>query len=275
MGDAHRAFGLVDMLAAGAGGAIDVDAHILFRDVDLDGLVDHRIDGDAGERCVPPRVGIERRDAHQPVHAGFGLQPAIGILALDQQGGGFDARRPRLRFPRSAAACSRAARPSACTCATASRPSPGFRCRRRRHGFPDRCRCRRPRPTAWIPAACCSARLCSASDGIFRVRHHGGVVFGLGHLDQAGWRRPVRSRACVTALSELSSFWRSRISFCAAGGIVPDGGVFGPGVQFVQAAAGGIPVKDASSAGRWPAGFRRRRGRFRGAWRGYRQIARR
>ena len=34
------------------------------------------------------------------------------------------------------------------------------------------------------------------------------------------------------------------------------------------AAAGGIPVKDASSAGRWPAGCRRRRGKFQGAWRG-------
>ena len=54
----------------------------------------------------------------------------------------------------------------------------------------------------------------------------------------------------VTALSEESSFWRSRISFCAACGIVPDRGVFGLGVQFVQAAVGGIPVKDASSAGR-------------------------
>ena len=51
------------------------------------------------------------------------------------------------------------------------------------------------------------------------------------------------------------------------GGIVPDGGVFSPGVQLVQAAAGGIPVKDASSAGRWPAGYRLRRGQFRGAWR--------
>ena len=33
------------------------------------------------------------------------------------------------------------------------------------------------------------------------------------------------------------------------GGIVPQGGVLGPGVQLVEAAGGGIPVKDASSAG--------------------------
>ena len=44
------------------------------------------------------------------------------------------------------------------------------------------------------------------------------------------------------------------------GRIVPDCGVFGLGVQFVQAAIGGIPVKDASSAGQEPAGYRRWRG---------------
>jgi hypothetical protein len=85
MGDAHRAFGLVDVLAAGAGRAIDVDAHILFRNVDLDRLIDHRIDRDARKARVAARIGIERRNAHQPMHAGFGLEPAIGILALDQQ----------------------------------------------------------------------------------------------------------------------------------------------------------------------------------------------
>ena len=68
-----------------------VDAHVGFVDVDLDAVVDHRIDRDAGERGVPPRIGIERRDAHQPVHAGFGLQPAIGVVALDLDGRRLDA----------------------------------------------------------------------------------------------------------------------------------------------------------------------------------------
>ena len=40
---------------------------------------------------MPPRVGIVGRNAHEPVHARFGLQPAIGIVTLDREGGGFDA----------------------------------------------------------------------------------------------------------------------------------------------------------------------------------------
>ena len=41
---------------------------------------------------MPPRIGIERRDAHEAMHARFGLQPAIGVLALDQEGRALDAR---------------------------------------------------------------------------------------------------------------------------------------------------------------------------------------
>ncbi len=168
-------------------------------------------------------VGIEGRDAHQPMHAGFALEPAIGVFALDQKRGGFDARRRRLRFPRSVAACSRGVRPSACTCGTASRPSPGFQCRRRRHEFRDRSRCRRPRPTAWIASRSCSARLFNVADAVFRICHHGGIVFGFGHFDQARWHRPVRcpararrtatdpasgARASVSAHPEGCSRWR-------------------------------------------------------------------
>ena len=54
-------------------------------------VVDHRKNRDARKRGVPARVGIERRDPHQPVHAGFGLQPAIGVVAADLDGGGLDA----------------------------------------------------------------------------------------------------------------------------------------------------------------------------------------
>ena len=48
-------------------------------------------DRDARERGVPARIGIERRDPHQPVHAALGLQPAIGVVAADLDGRGFDA----------------------------------------------------------------------------------------------------------------------------------------------------------------------------------------
>ena len=91
MRQADRGFGLVDVLSAGAARAQGVDAHVGFLDVDLDAVVDHRIDVDAGKRRMPARVGVIRRDTHQPVHAVFGLQPAIGIAALDLQGRGLDA----------------------------------------------------------------------------------------------------------------------------------------------------------------------------------------
>ncbi len=40
---------------------------------------------------MPARIGIERRDSHQPVHARFGFQPAIGVVTADLDGGGLDA----------------------------------------------------------------------------------------------------------------------------------------------------------------------------------------
>ena len=84
-------FGLVDVLPAGALRPHGVDAHVGFVDLDLDAVVDHRKHRDACERGVPPRVGIERRDANEAMDAAFGLQPAIGVVALDLDGRRFDA----------------------------------------------------------------------------------------------------------------------------------------------------------------------------------------
>src|SRR2546423_3623719 len=65
VGDAHGGLRLVDVLAAGAGSAVDVDAQVGGVDVDLDRLVDLGIDEDAGERGVPAGIGVERAFAHQ------------------------------------------------------------------------------------------------------------------------------------------------------------------------------------------------------------------
>ena len=59
MGDAHRAVGGVDMLAARARGAIGVDANILLVDSDLDRVVDRRVDRHRGETRVSARIGVE------------------------------------------------------------------------------------------------------------------------------------------------------------------------------------------------------------------------
>ena len=83
--DAHGRIGRVDMLAAGARRTVCVDAAIALVDVDLDRIVDDGIDPDGRERRVAPGIAVERRDPHETMHARFGLEPAIGIVALDEQ----------------------------------------------------------------------------------------------------------------------------------------------------------------------------------------------
>ncbi len=83
--------GGVDVLPARSGRTIGVDADIRFGNVDLDRIVDHGIDPDAGEGGVTARIAVIGRNTHETVNAGFRLQPTIGVVALDQQRGGLDA----------------------------------------------------------------------------------------------------------------------------------------------------------------------------------------
>ena len=91
VGDAHRGIGLVDVLAARARGAKRVDAQVGGIDLDFDRLVDFGIDEHAGERGMAARVRIEGALAHQAVHAGFGAQVAVGVVASDLDAGALDA----------------------------------------------------------------------------------------------------------------------------------------------------------------------------------------
>jgi len=90
--DAHGGIRHIDVLAAGAGGAEGVDAQVVQLDIDLDLVVHLRVDEHRSERGVPPRVGVEGRDAHQPVHADLRLQQAVSVVAVDLEGDGLDAR---------------------------------------------------------------------------------------------------------------------------------------------------------------------------------------
>src|SRR5690606_22110307 len=91
MGDADRRIRGVHGLPARARGAVGVDLEVAFANLDVDGIVDHGIDPDAGKAGVAAGGRIIGADAHQPVHAALGLHPAIGIVALDQDGGRLDA----------------------------------------------------------------------------------------------------------------------------------------------------------------------------------------
>jgi hypothetical protein len=91
VGQAHRGIGLVDVLAAGAGSAVGIDAHIGRVDFDIDRFIDFGIDEYAGERGMAAAGRVERRFAHQAMHAGLGAQETVGIFAFDLQRRGLDA----------------------------------------------------------------------------------------------------------------------------------------------------------------------------------------
>ena len=73
-------------------GAIGVDAQVFHLHVDHNRVVDLRADEDAGEAGMPPLGRVERRDAHQPMHARFAAQQAVGKVAGDGEGRGLDPR---------------------------------------------------------------------------------------------------------------------------------------------------------------------------------------
>ena len=85
--------GLVDVLAAGALGAVRVDPDLVPVELDLDVVVDLGQDLDERERRLAPLLGVERADAHEAMDAALGAQPAVGAPALDLDG---DALEPGL-----------------------------------------------------------------------------------------------------------------------------------------------------------------------------------
>ena len=74
VGDAHGGVGLVDVLAAGARGAVGVDAQV--RRVDVDGFdfLELREDGNGAGGGVDPALRLGRRHALHAVRAGFKLE---------------------------------------------------------------------------------------------------------------------------------------------------------------------------------------------------------
>ncbi len=79
------------MLSARALGTVGIDAAVALVDLDLDLVVDHRVDPNRRKRRMPPRLAVERRDADQPMNTRLGLQPAIGVVPLDEHSGALDA----------------------------------------------------------------------------------------------------------------------------------------------------------------------------------------
>ena len=120
MGDADRAVGGVDRLAAGAGRAVDVDPQVRVVDLDVDllGLGQHR---DGRRRGVDAAAALGHRHALDAVDAAFELQPREHALRRRPRRSPPCSRRARPRSPRSARTASPWPRHSAGTCATGRR----------------------------------------------------------------------------------------------------------------------------------------------------------
>ena len=216
---------------------------------------------------MAPRGRIEGRDAHQAMHAALGLQPAIGVLAADRDGRRFDAGFLARALFQPSRPCSRAARPSAYTCAAASRPSPAPRCRRRRHGPRDSSRWRRPRPTAGFRARAWPPRPAVAEARLRLRRRPLSSPSASPSSISVSASSSSRSRRLIRARSRRSRRVRSRITFCAAVGIVPESRDLRRGRSVRRGGRSGvIPVKDASSAAPATRGSRSPPLRSRHAW---------
>ena len=100
--------GDVDVLPAGAARSKGVDAQVLLVNLDVDVVRQLGPDVDRGERRVPARRLIERRNPHQPVDAGLGREQAVRVVADDRErhalDAGFLARLQVDDFPLEAAA---------------------------------------------------------------------------------------------------------------------------------------------------------------------------
>ncbi len=89
---AHGRVGGVDALAAGPGGAVDVDADLVVGDVDLVGLLEGGDDLDGGEAGLAAALVVVFADAHDAVGALLDREGAVGVGAVDGEGGRADAR---------------------------------------------------------------------------------------------------------------------------------------------------------------------------------------
>ena len=82
---------LVDVLAAGTGGAVDLHLDVLGADVHLDGVVQLGHDFQRGKAGLAAGVGIKGRHADQTVHAVLALEQTVGVGTLDHHGSALQA----------------------------------------------------------------------------------------------------------------------------------------------------------------------------------------
>ena len=83
MPHADSGLDLVDVLAAVATGTERVPFQVRRVYLDVDRVIDQRIDENGRECGLALALGVERRKAHESVHTILSLEIAVGIVALD------------------------------------------------------------------------------------------------------------------------------------------------------------------------------------------------
>ena len=92
MNQAHSRGCFVDVLAARAGGTVDLHFDILGADVHILRVVrNFRNYLNSRKRGLAAGVRVKRRDTHEPVDTVFALEKSVGVCALNENAGGFDA----------------------------------------------------------------------------------------------------------------------------------------------------------------------------------------
>ena len=83
MPHAHAGLDLVDVLATVAAGTECVPFQVRRVYLDVDGVIDQRIDENRRECGLALALGVERGKTHESVHAVLGFEIAVGVVALD------------------------------------------------------------------------------------------------------------------------------------------------------------------------------------------------
>ena len=220
----------------------------------VDGVVDHRDRPRRWRSEVWRRaLAVVGRDADQPVHAGFGLQPAIGVVALDEDGRGLDAGLFAGVLFEQLDLVAVLLGPARVHAQQHRGPVLALGAAGAGVDLDDRCRCRRPRPTAasrapaW-PASARSAlqrRLGIGDDRLVALGSPSSISSILSveiALEPLAPRRSARRGPGARASPSGRAPGRSR-------GWDPRRAAFSSARRRSRV----VPVKDASSAGRWPA----------------------
>ena len=239
--DPDGGVGCVHVLPACTRGPVGIDADLVGWNVDLDRVIDDRVDPDRRERGMPPRLAVEGRDPHKPVHARLGLQPAEHVLALDLVGGGLDARLLArglgLQLDLEAARLG----PAHIHARKHRRPVAAFRTARTRVYFDERV----------IAVGLAGQQrldllggglLADIGESFFRFADNLGILLGFAEFDQVDIVRQSGFQRLIT-INRVGQLLAFAHDLLRVGGIVPKGRVLGTRIKLFKPVRSRVPAQ--------------------------------